>query len=1026
MGEHFFSYSSDGSQLARRLREALGEEPEPIKTITYEDDKLPAYQYQLWIEETIPRCSTVLLVLTELSRDSLQCLSELERAYRLGLPNFVLVLHDVDPPHLAYDSDRVIFTRHAEPESFQVKLAELRQKLTRLETPAGQQMLLRYRIKAAKREVKGATGSRQRGLLERIAYLQGQWDELQPAVEDEAVATVTGRRRIARDIRLERSSRTATEVHHGVRFVRPLPRPPREHFLDRQVEREQLRKLLGEQELCLIAVLGRHGIGKSATVCSVLQQAGGNGARSRVAAGVAYRSTHGVQRVTAANLLDDLRAMVPQASLGLADLVANPDLTSMQKLDGILGELGATPVILAVDDAEDLLDEDRTIKDPELALLLNTLLLREDHAVKMVLVSDTPPAELLSDPSAADLPLDRGLSPDDAQELLRQLDEDGFHGLAELPRPLLEQIHERTGGHPRALELLFAILDADHVTTPQQLLDVLAGHPDDDPAAVLLGQLLGRLIEIEQLVVTALAVYGRPVIPAAVNYLLHRKYPVYDSAKTLAKLAKGRLVREEEGRYYLPTLDRFLVLNRIDLGQPEDREAVPPPFKGLALFHQAAEYFSRLKSTEVKTINDLDAHLAEIDLRILAQEYRPAYRLLHEVDTTYLRPWGYHRVLYQYRSDLRGKLGRTTRLEMVNLDALALAEEESDHPTRALELYAAAFAIARRRNAPEDIKKLHVNLAGSYLKDELVDHALDEYRQALDLAREQGRPDEQAIPLAGICLCLAKKGRFEEAFRYHAEALAIARRLEKRRLEAELELNVGVWEGELGRLDLALLHLRRGRSLAEKVGDQLTAGLCLSGIAEVLVDQGRVGRAAMLAGEAIAVGERLGSPHLLREGCSTLAMAQLCKGALEDARQAATAGCRYDSGRRSLYIRFLRGLLTLRGGDVDEALFDFEEVSARAKALRDADGDASFFALYLSGLALSGRIACGQDQYLGEAEAAFRLARGLTAEWGVVIRTLRLLDELRSDDDLSPALAAARSAAAGVDVQPPAATGTGT
>jgi hypothetical protein len=155
-------------------------------------------------------------------------------------------------------------------------------------------------------------------------------------------------------------------------------------------------------------------------------------------------------------------------------------------------------------------------------------------------------------------------------------------------------------------------------------------------------------------------------------------------------------------------------------------------------------------------------------------------------------------------------------------------------------------------------------------------------------------------------------------------------------------------------------------------------------------------------------------------------MAQLCKGALEDARQAATAGCRYDSGRRSLYIRFLRGLLTLRGGDVDEALFDFEEVSARAKALRDADGDASFFVLYLSGLALSGRIACGQEQYLGEAEAAFRLARGLTAEWGVVIRTLRLLDELRSDDDLSPVLAAARSAAAGVDVQPPAATGTGT
>jgi tetratricopeptide (TPR) repeat protein len=1016
MGRHFVSYSSDGSEFARHLRRNLRAGREKIEILTYEDDRLRGEPYQRWIEATIPRCSTLLLVLTERSARSRHCDRELENADRHGLPIFLLVVDDVDPPHIAYDADRFDFT---DPDQFRTGLAEVRRSLAELRKPAGVRMLLELRLERVRREADEAKGTRLARLQQQVAGLEEQISQIASAAEDASLAAESGRRKIADHLDRERSARPTGGIQSGVHLVRSLPSMPPDQFLDRMVEREHLEELLRSPRIRLVTVAGRAGVGKTATVCRVLASSSPDGP---VATGVAYRSTHAAERVTAAALLRDLAELIPGGSTDLNGLLSNPDLTSLQKLDGILKHLREEPVVLVVDDVDDLLDEGYEISDPELANLLGALLIWR-HPVKVVLIGSTAPSDLTLHAATASLNMDRGLPAEDAEAFLRRLDKEEILELHDAAEPQLRRAYQLTDGNPRALELIYAILDADADASLDRVLDTLAENQGTNPAEFLLGELLARLGPQEPMVavVQALAIYRRPVESVAVDHLLQWRFPGYDSARTLGWLARRRLIREEDHRYFLPARDCDLVMRKIPRGRPDDRNAQPPPFTRFALRHQAANYFEQLKKDDgdIKGIEDLGAHLAEIDLRIQADDYKRAHWLLDTLDFDYLRPWGYSQVLSSYRKQLETKLGNQ-RLELTNLDALAYAAEECDNPKQALRHYNDALVIAQRLGDPLDLKALRVNLAGAYFKDEQVRRALEEYQLALAIAREHGPPSEEATPLAGICLCLAKMGRFSQAFEYHLQALAIARSADKHSLEAELELNVGAWHGELGRPEEALSHLQRSRQLARELGNRLMEGLCLDAFAHVLVDQGRVGWAVELASRATVIGEQLRSPQLIREGYSTLAFAQLCQGALDDAKHATAAACRYDGGRRSLYALVLQGILSVRAEDCEAAQFAFEDVLARTRAVRADDGDANYAVIDLEGLAVCGLIACGHEELLEDALAAFRAARGLATHPGLVARTLRLLDELHPDDDLPPALLSAREVAGGLGVQPTA------
>ena len=105
----------------------------------------------------------------------------------------------------------------------------------------------------------------------------------------------------------------------------------------------------------------------------------------------------------------------------------------------------------------------------------------------------------------------------------------------------------------RALEALFAILASDRYTTLEELL---AMPTPENVVEALVGEAFNRLDVNAQKVMQALAIYNRPVIHAAVDYLLAPHLPAIGSAPILQRLANMHFARKESGKFYLHPVDR--------------------------------------------------------------------------------------------------------------------------------------------------------------------------------------------------------------------------------------------------------------------------------------------------------------------------------------------------------------------------------------------------------------------------------------------------------------------------------------
>ena len=189
------------------------------------------------------------------------------------------------------------------------------------------------------------------------------------------------------------------------------------------------------------------------------------------------------------------------------------------------------------------------------------------------------------------LVLDGGLESPYAENILREMDADGKLGLKSATDARLALARERTRGFPRALEAVYAILSADRDTTLEEIVAGASTALPENVTAALVGEAFSRLDPTQERVMQALAVYGRPVPPAAVDYLLQPHQPGVDSAPILGRLVNMHFARKEAGRYYLHPVDREYALSRIAPGEISDRRADEPTFTLYGLRHRAAEYF---------------------------------------------------------------------------------------------------------------------------------------------------------------------------------------------------------------------------------------------------------------------------------------------------------------------------------------------------------------------------------------------------------------------------------------------------
>jgi tetratricopeptide (TPR) repeat protein len=714
-----------------------------------------------------------------------------------------------------------------------------------------------------------------------------------------------------------------------------------------------------------------------------------------------------------------------------------------------------------LDNFEDVIDHvTHNLTDAELDEALRALVKLPHHGVKLILTTRVAPRSLsLVHPGRQmRLDLDGGLESPYAENILREMDADGKLGLKSAPDQRLALARERTRGFPRALEALFAIVSADRDTTLEEVLAGTSTLLPENVTEALVGEAFSRLDPTQQRVMQALAVYGRPVPPTGVDYLLQPHQPDVDSTPVLSRLVNMHFARKEAGRYYLHPVDREYALSRLAQGEVSDRRTRGPTFTLYGLRHRAATFFqhARLPHTKWKTIENVAPQLAEFELRCEGEDYETAADVLSEISSDYLMLWGWNRRVIELNERLLGKLD-DPRLRSIILrnqgrayldlgqamaaigyleQAVAITREVGDrrgegidlgnlghcywtlgNTTRAIDHYEQYLAVAREVGFRNGEGVALRALGACYSDLGHTARAVEYHEKGLTISREVGSRREEGIALDSLGSCYGDLGQIDRAVEYHEQALAIDREVGDRRGEGIDLCHLSICYGALGQAERAIEYNEGALVISREVGDRLGEGYDLCHLALLSVDGGRHRDATQQAIEAVRLGGDAGDPKVISSGNENLALARLCVGDLHGARAAVEAARDHDVPTNNHNVLALLGLIALRQGDRVAATEAFQAAISHADVILERY-DRNFRALDSRGLALAGMAVLAGGRCTVEAIVTFHAARSITSAPGIVSRVKRLLNAMAPADAagiLAPVYKAAEGAGDAVE-----------
>ncbi len=685
-GHYFISYSdADGRDFAKRLHDTLT----PQFTVWFDKHDLkPGMDWDAQFRQAIGACEAFLFVMTPDSvDDTCTCHNEYFDALKFKKPIIPLKAHPtVSAPFRLNARQYIDFSG-----SYDAAIAKLREHLEWLKSDAGALQSLNDRLADANRDLRRADDTNRARIESDIAQLKQDIERQKRVVADPVGTAKQTEQSIAAGLERERAPAKPVSGTARTKFINAPPMTAPSYFQDRYEENKLVKKFLEDDAQRFLTLVGRAGIGKTAMACRILKSLEAGRMPDDLGAlhvdGIVYLSAVGTRTITVPNLFADLCQLVPaDAARELDALYKNPQASTETKMHALLAAFPAGRVIVLLDNFETALDGETTnVRDAELNDALRALLNAPHHAVKVLLTTRIAPRLLgLFQPARhARINLDEGLESPFAENILREMDADGKLGLRDAPADLLNRARVYTRGFPRALEALFAILSADRYTT---LAEILAQpRMPENIVDALVGEAFNRLDPTAERVMMALAVFNRPVPPAAIDYLVQPFLPSVDSAQVLTRLANMQFARRESGRFHLHPVDREYAMGRIPL------VALSPGLPGLDtetrghgdtehifaqrdLTTRAANYFRETRKPREtwKKIEDLEPQLNEFDLRCVAEDYDTAASVLLEIDFDYLLLWGHFRLMIELHEKLKGKL-QDVKTERVNFGYLGLA-----------------------------------------------------------------------------------------------------------------------------------------------------------------------------------------------------------------------------------------------------------------------------------------------------------------------------------------------------------------
>ncbi|MBF0534312.1 MAG: tetratricopeptide repeat protein [Nitrospirae bacterium] len=540
-------------------------------------------------------------------------------------------------------------------------------------------------------------------------------------------------------------------------------------------------------------------------------------------------------------------------------------MTSTGKLQFFFKELSKVGTVwLVMDNFEDLLDTDDSIKDAEVRDFLEAAAAIK-HNVRLIVTSRAIP-KFNGSQKIKSIDLE-GLPEDYAIDYLKE--EGAKCGLDDEDEEVLRAFVKRVHCIPAALVSMIGYLRAHY--PGRKLVNILKDdnlflefdfHDRNVEKGLkkLISQQIEGLSQDARLALSALSIFSKSTPLEAINYLLpHIKEQ--DLTAILARLIWNCLIILDNDYYDMQPVIRSCVYERIpesetsDNGKGKDEKAVLPT---RSWFHQkAAEFFreKQLKPEEWGTINDLEPQLQEIDHLMRAGQYEKAESVLDSIDYKYLQRWGYHETVIAKREQLIGKL-KDIYLNIVNLSYLSLVYMDIGRKYKSLLCLEQALKIVNDNNKGAICANFlyfgtaYANLGETY-------RAIEYFEQALSIAREDGGSCHERWWLGSLGSAYFNKGETQKAFDYYEQALTLAREIEDKRLKGYQLGSLGSACFKKGDPRKATEYYEQALALAREIGEMKFEGTLLGNFGDAYSVLGETRKAIDYYEQALAIAREI-------------------------------------------------------------------------------------------------------------------------------------------------------------------------
>jgi tetratricopeptide (TPR) repeat protein len=952
----FISYArSDGAEMAERLfRDLINKSI----NVWYDQYSIaPGEDWDREIDKGLNEALAVLVLLTPGSVLSVQVKCEWNYAINKLIPIIPILVISCDAPRTLSVFNWLDFQQNYD-KNFSILLKRLL-NITNTYQQNLRETLQAYKVAQAEAENPERFEARIK-LLEQT--IEG-WKESQ----------------VHQDVRIESElQKEKAKSYKGKGFsavVKTVGRKPYDVFTlfkNRVLIRQELQELLLDSNTRMISVIGRGGIGKTATVSKVLfdiEKGSERLIQDHSLNGIIYvgARTEGITLekifMSMVKLLDEF------TEASLLEIILDAELPNTKKLTQLIANLEGTKSIIFLDNFEDYLDQEGRIVDEQLEFYI-TELLRSNVDIKLLITSRIP---LKFDGTLMKydhrVPLVEGIPDEEAIELLRELDTHGYFGLRDAPSHQLEHIIKLSHGVPRSLEVIASIFANDPFLSIDELTSSVFNQ--DSNTQSLVQEMYKKLDRESLTIIEVLAVFEKPVASLGLEYVLNETAPHIDVRSKLMFLTQTHTVKinRTDKTVSLHPIDRDYIYGNL---QETDSEKL----KGLEIL--AADYYAEIAiSRETwKTIDDLQNTLREFSHRIRAGQFNMALQLLIKLDEEFLYRWGYYKRLLEMYFQVK--------------DQLTLADETSYFFSRIAQIYfrlgyseeTVNYAQKALAVTPEGIRRNQVlitlgdayNFLGKYLE------ALDCFEQGLSNAKRYSNRGQEAYFMTRIGYAHYSLGNNQKMLSAYTDAMAIAKDIDDINLEMTILGYLSKGYSQMGQYEKTLEYAQRALPITRILGDRYEECMRLSDlgdgslrlgryvdaigyletaleIAEELEATSAIGYRAWLLGwsylgikefakasryleRALEIGRELQNPHLVQRSAYRLILAHLLGNDLNAAKSVMqTIPVHGGVLRLKHHITLLKAIIAMYDAKPEEAFEEFQNTVNHANEIINESPD---------------------------------------------------------------------------------------